>query len=106
MKISPVNPTYNNCKINFKGEINLINLKNDLLETDYKKLENLSKRIANEEYNITLEKVAFGDYTTTIKHDNGKIVKIKPLAFQLYKQTVPDFLESLMNIIDLKSNKS
>jgi len=86
----------------FKGKIELINLKNDLFKEDYNKLLDLNARILKEPYDITLLKNSFGQLITKINHENSKSIELKPLSFQHYNQTIPEFIESLMNLIDLK----
>ncbi|MBE7703934.1 MAG: hypothetical protein E7Z89_07790 [Cyanobacteria bacterium SIG28] len=99
MKINPIQQNNNQ---NFKGKIKLINLKNDLFKEDYNKLVELNTRILKEQYDITLIKNSFGQFITKINHDNSNSIELKPLSFQHYNQTIPEFIESLMNLIDLK----
>ena len=97
-----INPVQQNNNQNFKGKIKLINLKNDLFKEDYNKLSDLNTRILKEPYDITLFKNSFGQIITKIKQENSKSIELKPLSFQYYNQTIPEFIESLMNLIDLK----
>ena len=97
-----IRPIQQNNKFGFQGTINLQNLEKDLLKEDYKKLVSLKQRIFKEPYDITISKTSFGNLITKITHNNGKEIKLKPLSFQYYNQTIPDFIESLMNLIDLK----
>ena len=97
-----IRPIQQNNKFGFQGKINLQNLEKDLLKEDYKKLVGLKQRIFKESYDITISKTSFGNLITKITHYNGKEIKLKPLNFQHYNQTIPDFIESLMNLIDLK----
>ena len=97
-----INPIKQNNNQNFRGQIKLINLKNDLFKEDYNKLSELNARILKEPYNITILKNSFGKYITKIDHENSKSVVLKPLSFRYYNQTIPEFIESLMNLIDLK----
>jgi len=97
-----INPIKQNNNQNFKGQIKLINLKNDLFKEDYNKLSELNARILKEPYNITLLKNSFGQFITKINHENSKNIQMKPLSFQHNSQTIPEFIESLMNLIDLK----
>ena len=97
-----INPIQQNNNQNFKGKIKLINLKNDLFKEDYNKLVELNTRILKEPYDITILKNSFGQYITKISHENSKNIELKPISFQYYNQTIPEFIESLMNLIDLK----
>ena len=97
-----INPIQQNSNQNFKGKINLINLKNDLFKEDHNKLQELNARILKEPYDITLLKNSFGQFITKINHENSKSIELKPISFQHYNQTIPEFIESLMNLIDLK----
>ena len=97
-----INPIKQNNNQNFKGRIRLINLKNDLSKEDYNKLLDLNTRILKEPYDIILLKNSFGQFITKINHENSKSIELKPVSFQHYNQTIPEFIESLMNLIDLK----
>lgn len=99
MRIKPIQQNNNQ---NFNGKIKLINLKNDLFKEDYNKLLDLNARILKEPYDITLLKNSFGQFITKINYENSKSIELKPLYFQHYNQTIPEFIESLMNLIDLK----
>ena len=97
-----INPIQRNSNQNFKGKIKLIGLKNDLFKDDYNKLLDLNARILKEPYDITLLKNSFGQIITKINHENSKSIELKPISFQIYNQTIPEFIEGLMNLIDLK----
>jgi len=97
-----INLIQQNNNQNFKGKIKLINLKDDLFKEDDNKLLDLNARILKEPYDITIHKNSFGDFITKINHENSKSIELKPLSFQHYNQTIPEFIESLMNLIDLK----
>ena len=97
-----IRPIQQNNKFGFQGTINLQNLEKDLLKEDYKKLVSLKQRIFKEPYDITISKTSFGNLITKITHNNGKEIKLKPLNFQYYNQTIPDFIEGLINLIDFK----
>ena len=99
MKINSIQQNNNQ---NFNGKIKLINLKKDLFKEDYNKLQELNARILKEPYDITLFKNSFGQFITKINHENSKSIELKPLSFQHYNQTIPEFIENLMNLIDLK----
>lgn len=99
MRICPIQQNNNQ---NFKGKIQLIGIKNDLFKEDYKKLLDLNTRILKEPYDITLLKNSFGQIVTRIRHENSKCIELKPLSFQNYNHTISEFIEGLMNIIDLK----
>ena len=51
---------------------------------------------------VLLLKNSFGQFITKINHENSKSIELKPISFQHYNQTIPEFIESLMNLIDLK----
>ena len=97
-----IRPIQQNNKFGFQGKINLQHLEKDLLKEDYQKLVGLKQRIFKESYDITISKTSFGNLITKITHYNGNEIKLKPLNFQHYNQTIPDFIEGLMNLIDLK----
>ena len=97
-----INPVKQNNNQNFRGQIKLFNLKNDLFKEDYDKLSELNARISKEPYDIALLKNSFGQFITKINHENSKSIELKPLSFQYYNQTIPEFIESLINLIDLK----
>ena len=87
-----INPIQQNSNQNIKGKIKLINLKNDLFKEDYNKLLDLNARILKEPYDITLLKNSFGQFITKINHENSKSIELKPISFQHYNQTIPEFI--------------
>ena len=106
MKIFSINKKFeysNFQQQNFKGKINYSAIKNELNEIHKKELDALNKKIAKESFNINISQTVFGDYITQI-YDTKNNIMLKPLSFQPYRHSVPEFIESLISLINFKNN--
>lgn len=104
MQIMPITQIQDRGQINSKGKINYNSIKNDLFAPEIKKLSKLNDKISKEPFDITIFKNIFGEYITEITHTNGNSIKMKPLLFKNNRHSVPEFIESFINLINLKNN--
>ena len=88
-----------------KGNLYLNNMQTSLSDNDYLSISEIEQKIKNEPYDITLTKNQFGQIHTSVMHNNGKSVSFGPINFPVMALSVPQYINSIINLININKKE-